>query len=63
MPSIADMQASLIHENDEDVVTPVCQMLLQAALDDPGVEGPQVKFKTIAQKSNPTRDLAFSLTL
>ena len=39
---MAEMQASLINESDEDVITPVCQMLLLAALDDPGVEGPQV---------------------
>ncbi|XP_028411273.1 bromodomain adjacent to zinc finger domain protein 2B-like isoform X2 [Dendronephthya gigantea] len=40
VPSMADMQASLLNENDEDVITPLCQTMLLAALDDPGVEGP-----------------------
>ncbi|CAB4032060.1 Hypothetical predicted protein, partial [Paramuricea clavata] len=40
VPSMADMQGSLLNENDEDVITPLCQTMLLAALDDPGVEGP-----------------------
>jgi hypothetical protein len=40
---MADMQASLLNESDEDVVTPLCQTILLAALDDPGVEGPFVR--------------------
>ncbi|XP_046846146.1 bromodomain adjacent to zinc finger domain protein 2B-like isoform X2 [Xenia sp. Carnegie-2017] len=40
VPSMCDIQASLLNENDEDVITPLCQTLLLAALDDPGVEGP-----------------------
>ena len=39
---MADMQASLLNESDEDVITPLCQTMLLAALDDPGVEGPCV---------------------
>ena len=42
VPSMADMQGSLLNENDEDVITPLCQTMLLAALDDPGVEGPCV---------------------
>ena len=42
VPSMADMQASLLNETDEDVITPLCQTILLAALDDPGVEGPWV---------------------
>ena len=36
---MADIQASLLNESDEDVITPLCQTILLAALDDPGVEG------------------------
>ena len=42
VPSMADIQASLLNESDEDVITPLCQTMLLAALDDPGVEGPCV---------------------
>lgn len=45
---MAEMHASLLNENDEDVITPLCQTLLLAALDDPGVEGPQVTSNSVS---------------
>ncbi|KAL9966066.1 hypothetical protein ACROYT_G024079 [Oculina patagonica] len=40
IPSLWEMQSSLLNDSSEDVLVPLCQSLLISALEDPGCEGP-----------------------
>ncbi|XP_044173558.1 bromodomain adjacent to zinc finger domain protein 2B-like isoform X5 [Acropora millepora] len=40
VPSLWEMQLSLLNDSSEDVLVPLCQSLLMSALEDPGCEGP-----------------------
>ena len=42
IPSLWEMQSSLLNESSEDVLVPLGQSLLLSALEDPGCEGPDV---------------------
>ena len=42
IPSLWEMQSSLLNDSSEDVLVPLCQSLLISALEDPGCEGPHV---------------------
>ena len=42
IPSLWEMQSSLLNDSSEDVLVPLCQSLLISALEDPGCEGPNV---------------------
>ena len=42
IPSLWEMQSSLLNDSSEDVLVPLCQSLLISALEDPGCEGPDV---------------------
>ena len=44
IPSLWEMQSSLLNDSSEDVLVPLCQSLLISALEDPGCEGPDVSF-------------------
>lgn len=42
IPSLWEMQSSLLNDSSDDVLVPLCQSLLISALEDPGCEGPDV---------------------
>ena len=50
IPSLWEMQSSLLNDSSEDVLVPLCQSLLISALEDPGCEGPNVSIG-ISKKS------------
>ena len=49
IPSLWEMQSSLLNDSSEDVLVPLCQSLLISALEDPGCEGPNVSFRFFCQ--------------
>ena len=48
IPSLWEMQSSLLNDSSEDVLVPLCQSLLISALEDPGCEGPNVSIRFFA---------------
>ena len=50
IPSLWEMQSSLLNDSSEDVLVPLCQSLLISALEDPGCEGPNVSIKILFGK-------------
>ena len=52
IPSLWEMQSSLLNESSEDVLVPLGQSLLLSALEDPGCEGPDVSCFSFLEWSN-----------
>ena len=52
IPSLWEMQSSLLNESSEDVLVPLGQSLLLSALEDPGCEGPDVSCLSFLEWSN-----------
>lgn len=52
IPSLWEMQSSLLNDSSEDVLVPLCQSLLISALEDPGCEGPNVSIKIVFGKKS-----------
>ena len=50
IPSLWEMQSSLLNDSSEDVLVPLCQSLLISALEDPGCEGPNVSIGIFPKK-------------
>ena len=51
IPSLWEMQSSLLNDSSEDVLGPLCQSLLISALEDPGCEGPDVSISELFKRN------------